>query len=120
MRRRRGRLTPLRVRLIREALRLGVSSTRTLAQAFCVSERAIQYAAYGDTWSSLPGRLKRPRKPIRRLTPAEVLAIASSDRTSPQEAARYGIAESTVRHIRTGRIWSHLTGIPVPEVRDEG
>lgn len=75
----------------------------------------MQHAVYGSTWTHLPGALDSGQKELRRLTEDEARAILASSEPSPKVAERYGIAASTVRHLRTGRTWGHL---PRPD-RDE-
>lgn len=54
-----------------------------------------------------PGSKHRSSK----LTEEQVLAIMKSTQTSPVLALRFGVQKSTIRCVRTGRSWSHLTGI---------
>lgn len=48
------------------------------------------------------------RGPRARLTEAEVRAILASTDSQPSLAERYGVAVSTINHIRSGRKWHHV------------
>lgn len=48
--------------------------------------------------------------PARALTEREVLSIAQSKRRQTDLAALFGVKQSTISDIKTGRTWSHVTG----------
>ena len=52
-----------------------------------------------------------------RLTEQQVLEIAAAPRNAAGLAQHYGVHYSTINHIRTGRKWSHLTGLRHPTYR---
>lgn len=55
-------------------------------------------------------RAKGERVHTAKLTPEKALEIFSSKETSPVLAARFGVSDNTIRAIKAGVSWSHVTG----------
>jgi hypothetical protein len=111
-------LDPWMVRSARDLVALGEASAAELAEDYGVPTRTMQHAVYGTSWKEIPGAVRSHQKPTRRLAPSEVLEIVENPDPSPAVAERYGIADSPVRHIRTGRTWGWLTGLTPPTGED--
>lgn len=63
------------------------------------------------------GTVRGSRAPRAILNEEDVIAIvsqAAAGRTSESIAKEYGVCKNTIAAIRTGRNWSHTTGIPRP------
>jgi hypothetical protein len=96
-------------------------SGRSLAQRFGVSPGTIHLIRQGKIWTHITSQIA-PFKGQRRarargsehgraiLSEADVLAIcAQPERTGRVLAAEYGVNESAISNIRTGKNWSWLT-----------
>jgi hypothetical protein len=58
-------------------------------------------------------QVKGDMHPLAKLTTEKVLqiyAMVKSDRTQTSVAREFGVCLSTVNHIKTGRLWAHVTG----------
>lgn len=96
----------------------GLNSTDA-GRAFGVTDSAAAQILNGKAWTHLP-LATAPRPPQRiyrgelspraKLTAAEALSIYHSTGMARDVGDRYGVDESTVRAIRKGKIWRHLTG----------
>lgn len=59
---------------------------------------------------SRPGKNKGEKNFKAKLTQADVKAIfLNTDKTQQELAKQYGVTQSTINHIKTGRTWSWLT-----------
>ena len=59
---------------------------------------------------SRPGKNKGVNNVKAKLTEADVIEIYQSEgKTQQALAAQYGVTQSTINHIKTGRTWSWLT-----------
>ncbi len=47
------------------------------------------------------------RQPMAKLTTADVASILTSTDTNTVLGARYGVSRTTIRNVRTGKIWQH-------------
>jgi hypothetical protein len=102
-------MTRARARAARRIVRRDLLTVPELAERWGIASRTLQSAVYGSTWRSvgIPA-VRSKQKRTRRLTTAEAQAILDSDHTSAWWARKLGCAESTVRHIRTGRTHPEL------------
>jgi len=59
---------------------------------------------------SRPGENRGAKNFRAKLKDEDVIAIyQSKDKTQEQLASEYGVTQSTINHIKTGRTWSWLT-----------
>lgn len=57
-----------------------------------------------------PGRNRGTKNFRNKLSEREVLTIYKSARKQMVLAVHYGVSQSTIAHIRSGRTWAWLTG----------
>src|SRR5262245_57750413 len=81
-----GRLTEDDVMMIRKLVREGRVTMRALGKAYGLTDRAIQHAVHGHTWSFVPGALpaferakwlEGEKTPLHKLTAPEVRELLS-------------------------------------------
>jgi len=71
----------------------------------------------GTQLDNVESRIRRQRNAIgsnngrAKLNPEKVLSIVASEASHRSAAKTYGVNERTVRDIRSGRLWAHLTKI---------
>lgn len=105
----RARLTEADAKFIRESQ----APAKEIAPLYGVSFYHVLQIRSGRTWSFLAeGSDVVPlRRPVAKVTPAQVIEIYEQPlRASASLAAEYGVSQTSIRRIRSGRSWSKVTG----------
>ena len=77
----------------------------------CVNPDHLMLGSQRDNMDDMVRRDRQPRGSRNgqaKLTEEQADAIRVSSRSSPELAAEYGVSDSHVRMIKTGRAWTHL------------
>lgn len=82
-----------------------------LASLYGVGRRAISSIKNGNLWSSVTGKVATSKNPVKQLTQVQILDILNSSDDQRVIASRYGISQSRVSSIKTGRSQSKITGV---------
>ena len=106
-------------------------SSKVLSARYGVSRSAIVAVRSGRSWSDFTGLQKRVPRTLEeiRMKDEDILHIVSSPLSGLEIAARIGLSPQHVSRIRTGKVYSELTGIQykrrnsyahiTPEIRKE-
>jgi len=80
-----------------------------IAKKFNVTKSIVEFIKLGLSWSHITGKnyFKKPKK----LDKVQILYIKDSSENKYTLAEKFGVDESTVRYIKNGRRYSHITGI---------